>query len=194
MMIRLVVALFALASASAFAPVGKTSRSSTSLQATNDKLMAASILTAAFIAANALFCADAAMEATTPDFPTEMLAGRSGGSGGGRVSRAPPRARSAPIRTRTIERTTIIQPAPVYSSPSVVVSPFGYNPFGGFGMGYGLGAIGNIGNEIRDSRQESEIQRSQAELDQACQREAELDSRIRQLEAAQAAQQSALAK
>ena len=63
------------------------------------------------------------------------------------------------------------------------------------GMGYdGLGAIGNIGNEIRDSRQESEIQRCQAELDQARQREAELDARIRQLEAAQAAQQSALAK
>lgn len=61
-------------------------------------------------------------------------------------------------------------------------------------MGYGLGAMGNIGNEIRDNRQESEIQRSQAELDQARQREAELDARIRQLEAAQAAQQPALAK
>jgi hypothetical protein len=95
--------------------------------------VAASFLTGAFIAANALFCADGAMAATIPDFPTEMLAGRSGGRGGGRVSRAVPRARSAPTRTRTIERTTIIQPAPVYSSPSVIVSPFGYNPFGGFG-------------------------------------------------------------
>jgi hypothetical protein len=95
--------------------------------------VAASFFTGAFIAANALFCADAAMAAATPDFPTEMLAGRSGGRGGGRVSRAAPRARSAPVRTRTIERTTIIQPAPVYSSPSVIVSPFGYNPFGGFG-------------------------------------------------------------
>jgi hypothetical protein len=95
--------------------------------------VAASFLTGACIATNGLFCADATMAATTPDFPTEMLAGRSGGRGGGRVSRAPPRARSAPIRTRTIERTTIFQPAPVYSSPSVIVSPFGYNPFGGFG-------------------------------------------------------------
>ena len=99
-MIRLVLALFALTSASAFAPVGKTARSNTSLQATNgnDKLVAASFLTGAFIAANALFCADAAMAATTPDFPTEMLAGRSGGRGGGRraAPRAAPRARAAP--------------------------------------------------------------------------------------------------
>lgn len=54
------------------------------------------------------------------------------------------------------------------------------------GLGYGLGAINDIGNEIRDNRQEGEIQRSRAELEQARQREAELDARIRQLEAAQA--------
>lgn len=142
MMIRLVLALLALASASAFAPLGsKMARSNSSLQATkngDDKLVAASFLTGAFIAANALFCADAAMAATAPDFgSTEMLAGRSGGRGGGRVSRsaprAAPRARAAPSTTRTIQRTTVVQPVPVYSSPSIVVSPFGYNPFGGFG-------------------------------------------------------------
>ena len=54
------------------------------------------------------------------------------------------------------------------------------------GMGYGLGAMGSIGNEIRDSRQESEIAQSRAELEQARAREAELDARLRQLEAAQA--------
>lgn len=48
--------------------------------------------------------------------------------------------------------------------------------------------MNGIGNEIRDNRQESEIQRSKAELDQARQREAELDARLRQLEAAQAQQ------
>lgn len=56
------------------------------------------------------------------------------------------------------------------------------------GFGYGLGAVNSIGNEFRDYRQESEIQQSRAELEQARQREAELDARIRQLEAAQAQQ------
>lgn len=145
MMLRLVVVLLSLGSASAFAPVGSTRMTQTSLQATNnngDKMVAASLLTGAFIAANALFCADAAIAAITPDFgSTEMLAGRSGGRGGGRVSRAPSRSapsRSAPRSSSTtrIERRTVVQPVPVYSSPSVIVSPFGYNPFGGFGKHY----------------------------------------------------------
>ena len=143
MMLRsLVVALVALGSASAFAPVGSSARSGTSLQMSKEndggKMVAASFLTGAFLAVNAIFCADAAI-AATPDLDfgsTEIVAGRSGGRGGGRAARAPSRPAprsSTTTNTRTIERTTIIQPTPVYTAPSVVVSPFGYNPFGGFG-------------------------------------------------------------
>lgn len=56
------------------------------------------------------------------------------------------------------------------------------------GFGYGLGAMNGIGNEIRDNRQEMEIQQSRAELDQAKQREADLEARLRALEAAKVAQ------
>lgn len=139
MMLRLfAVALLALGSASAFAPVTSSARTQTSLEMKKNggKMVAASFVTGAFLAANAVFFADAAIAATTPDFgSTEMLAGRSGGRGGGRASRAPARRAAPPSRSSTtrIERTTVVQPVPVYSSPSVVVSPFGYNPMGGFG-------------------------------------------------------------
>jgi cell division protein FtsB len=80
--------------------------------------------------------------------------------------------------------------------PPIVVSPFGgigfgyggYNPMG-FGLGYGLG--NGLGNEIRDYRQESEIQQSKAELEQAKAREAELEARLKALENAQAAANAA---
>ena len=55
------------------------------------------------------------------------------------------------------------------------------------GLGYGLGAANSVGNEVRDYRQESEIQRSKAELEQAKVREAELESRIKALEEGQQA-------
>jgi hypothetical protein len=147
--------------------------------------VAATFLAAAFIAAN-VFTVDAAFAVDNFDFgSTEIVAGRSGGRGGGRAApRAAPRAR--PSSTTRIERsTTVIQP--VYSTPSVVVSPFGYNPLGGFGLGYGLGAMNDIGNEIRDYRQESEIQRSKVELEQARIREEALEARLRALEASQSA-------
>jgi uncharacterized membrane protein len=189
MMLRsLVVALAAIGSASAFSSLPDAARpQKTALQMKNDgKKVAASFLTAAFIATN-VFAVDAAFATDDFDFggSTEIVAGRSGGRGGGRASRAPSRSSySAPAPTRTIERTTIIQ-QPSYT-PSIVVSPFGYNPYGGFGMGYGFGALNSIGNEIRDNRQESEIQRSRAELEQARMKEAELEGRLRSLEAAQA--------
>jgi uncharacterized membrane protein len=188
MMLRsYVVALAAFGSASAFSSMPDAARpQKTALQMKNNgKKVAASFLTAAFIATN-VFAVDAAFAADSFDFAgsTEIVAGRSGGRGGGRASRAPSRSSySAPAPTR-IERTTIIQ-QPSYT-PSIVVSPFGYNPMGGFGMGYGLGAMGNIGNEIRDNRQESEIQQSRAELQQARMKEAELEGRLRALEGAQA--------
>ncbi len=53
------------------------------------------------------------------------------------------------------------------------------------GFGYGFGALNAVGNDIRDFRQEGEIQRERAELDAAKQREAELAARIAQLEQSQ---------
>lgn len=158
----------------------------TALQMKNEdsKKVAASFLAAAFIATN-VFTVDAAFAVDNFDFgSTEIVAGRSGGRGGGRAARAPSRAYTPSSSTRIERTTTVIQP--VYSTPSVVVSPFGYNPLGGFGFGYGLGAAGSIGNEIRDYRQESEIQQSRAELEQAKIREAAMEARLKALEAAQA--------
>ena len=50
------------------------------------------------------------------------------------------------------------------------------------GLGYGLGAASNIGNEIRDSRQEGEIQQERMELEQAKAKAAQLEARLEQLE------------
>lgn len=186
MMLRsFVIALAAticVGTASAFSSKPVSARAQkTALQMKNEdgRKVAASFLAAAFIAAN-VFTVDAAFAVDNFDFgSTEIVAGRSGGRGGGRAARAPPRS-----STRIERTTTVIQP--VYSTPSVVVSPFGYNPMGGFGFGYGLGAMNNIGNDIRDYRQESEIQQSKSELEQAKIREAGLEARLRALEAAQA--------
>ena len=50
------------------------------------------------------------------------------------------------------------------------------------GLGLGLNAINQIGKDMRDYRQESEIQRTRAELENAKYREAEMEARLRQLE------------
>merc|ERR1712165_409220 len=83
-----------------------------------------------------------------------LIAGRSGGRMGGRSSmRSMPR-RSAP--SSSYQRRTVVQPGGVMvAPPPVVISPFGYSPFG---FGYGFGALNAVGNEIRDFRQEGEIQ------------------------------------
>lgn len=59
---------------------------------------------------------------------------------------------------------------------------YGYNPLGGVGLGYGLGAANSIGNEIRDSRQEGEIQQERIELEQAKAKAAQLEARLEELE------------
>merc|ERR1712106_1166601 len=66
----------------------------------------------------------------------------------------------------------------------IVVSPFGYSlfgysPFGGFGMGYGLGSMNNIGSEIRDSNQDRRLAEEQSELAVTKQRAADLEERIK---------------
>ena len=57
-------------------------------------------------------------------------------------------------------------------------------------LGYGaLGAVNAIGNEIRDQRQEGEIQRGRYELQEEKLKSAELEARLNQLERAQQMQQ-----
>lgn len=53
------------------------------------------------------------------------------------------------------------------------------------GLGIGLNSLNQIGNDIRDYRQEGEIQRTRAELANSQQREAEMEARLRVLELAQ---------
>lgn len=114
-----------------------------------------------------------------------VVAARSGGRAGGRSSMSSSRS-YAPARSTTIIRPTIgIAPAPVIVSPF----GFGYNPLGGFGLGYGLGAASNMGNEFRDYNQEREITQSKIELEQTKAREAALEQRLKALEDAQRATQ-----
>jgi hypothetical protein len=114
-----------------------------------------------------------------------VVAARSGGRAGGRSSMSSSRS-YAPARSTTIIRPTIgIAPAPVIVSPF----GFGYNPLGGFGLGYGLGAASNMGNEFRDYNQEREITQSKIDLEQTKAREAALEQRLKALEDAQRAVQ-----
>mmetsp|Transcript_7251 Transcript_7251/g.10386 ORF Transcript_7251/g.10386 Transcript_7251/m.10386 type:complete len:203 (+) Transcript_7251:62-670(+) len=187
---------FTSAAASAFCPIQSNVRMETSTKLSrNENWVGASAVAAAVIASNVLTVGAAFAEDTPstvhPDFgsSSNVIAARSGGRSGGRVSstaRSASRPSAAPSRSssNTVYRsTTVYQPAPVISSP-IVVSPFGYNPF--FPSPFGVAA--GIGNEIRDIRQEGEIQRERSELEIAKQKQYELEARLRQLEANQAAQ------
>jgi len=117
---------------------------------------------------------------------SQLIAARSGGRAGGRSAAARAAPRSAPrpsstTNTRIIDRTTYVAP-PVYSSPSIIMAPPVYNPVPGLGLGLGLNAINQIGNDMRDYRQESEIRDTRSQLEQSKMREAELEARLRQLE------------
>jgi hypothetical protein len=50
------------------------------------------------------------------------------------------------------------------------------------GLGLGLNAMGQIGNDMRDYRQESEIQQTKSALQDSRSREAQMEARLRQLE------------
>lgn len=49
-------------------------------------------------------------------------------------------------------------------------------------MGYGMGAMNNIGSEMRDNSQDRRLADEQADLAATKQREAQLEERIRSLE------------
>ena len=174
-----VLALFALSSVSAFAPV-QTSRPATALSSARSDEVArkamTSVVAAAYLMTNIVAAAPAF--AFDDDFAgsSQVIAGRSGGRSGGRA-RAPARA-----PTRVIERqTTIVQPSPVIVSPGYGYG-YGYNPNAGLGLALGINAIGSIGEGMREYRQESEIRDTRSELQQAKFKEAELEMRLRQLE------------
>mmetsp|Transcript_62823 Transcript_62823/g.152947 ORF Transcript_62823/g.152947 Transcript_62823/m.152947 type:complete len:272 (-) Transcript_62823:360-1175(-) len=168
---------------------------------------ASSFFAAAVIAANVLSAgADPAMAFNNDNLQnvdfggssssfdtTQLLAARSGGRAGGRSAggRSAPspaarsRSSSTTTNTRVIERTRYVPtPGVGYGGPSVIVAPPMYNPFPGYGLGLGLNAVNQIGNDMRDYRQENEIQSTRAQLQQSQMREAEMEARLRQLESA----------
>jgi hypothetical protein len=139
------IALLCASGVSGFATMHSTQQSSsTSLrmgaQEDGMRKAAASFAFAAFLMSSAVMVPDA-LAVDDMDFgSSQVIAGRSGGRAGGRSSSRRPSSmsRSAPApsrstNTRTIERTTIIQPSPMYSSPSVIMAPPMYNPMGGLG-------------------------------------------------------------
>jgi hypothetical protein len=202
LLFRTVTALLCIGVASAFAPnnLQETRRGvETSLQASSSKedgdfladltgrTAAASLAVAAAIFANVAVAAEPVGAHGDLGASSQVIAARSGGRAGGRAaarSAAPPPRSSS----RTVIRETIVRPS---YSPGVIVTPgigFGYNPLGGFGLGYGLGAAGSIGDSYRDYRQEGEIQQNRAELSAERQKSAELEARLRALEQAQVQQ------
>jgi uncharacterized membrane protein len=183
-------ASLAVLSASAFAPVTPNTQRSAASSALSFSLrhdetvrkVVSSTLAAAFLAVN-LATALPVLAMTPNEFvdfgSLEVLAGRSGGRSGGRASsggnsrsyRAP--ARSSSNTYKSYSSTTVVRP-----SPTVIVSPGygggygGYNPLGNMVTGYAMGSIlggggNNYNNEVRDMRQENEIQQSRMELEQA---------------------------
>lgn len=125
---------------------------------------------------------------------SQVVAARSGGRAGGRSSsyRSAPRPSGSSssrttTNTRVIERTRYV-PSPSYSSPSIIMAPPIYNPLPGYGLGLGLNAINQIGNDMRDYRQEGEIRDARVQLEQARIREAEMEARLRALENGQSGQ------
>lgn len=193
----IVVSALLIGSSEAFAPVAPASgRVATSLEAAREddfslKKVAASAFAAAFLAANVV-AMEPALALDSFDFgSSEVISARSGGRSGGRVSSGGARSSSSYSRSSTtIVRPTTVITSPSYMAPPVYIAPpvigyggYGYNPLGGLGMGYALGSMNNIGNDMRDMRQESEIQQSKVQLEQARMKEAELEARLRQLEA-----------
>lgn len=191
------VALVSAPGVSAFAPVSNGQAKSTSLNMINEESMkkaATSFAAAAFLMSNVVATAPA-LAVDDMDFgSTQVIAARSGGRAGGRSSAARMPARSAPSRSTTtvINRSTYIAPSPVIGGGygGVYVAPPIYNPIPGLGLSIGLNAINQIGNDMRDYRQEAEIRDTRSELMRSQAREAEMEARLRMLEAQQNGQLS----
>ena len=190
------VALVSAPGVSAFAPVSNGQGKSTSLNMINEESMkkaATSFAAAAFLMSNVVATAPA-LAVDDMDFgSTQVVAARSGGRAGGRSSAARMPARSAPSRSTTVINTrTYVAPSPVIGGGygGVYVAPPIYNPVPGLGLSIGLNAMNKIGNDMRDYRQEAEIHDTRSELMRSQAREAEMEARLRMLEAQQNGQLS----
>merc|ERR1711862_412222 len=132
-----------------------------------------SAVASAFVLSNLLMTPDVAL--------ASGRGGRSGGRAGGRASMSRPSPSSRVVNTwARVQRTTVVSPTVVVPPSPVMVAPvspfgYGYNPMGGLGLSLGLNAIEGVGREIRESGQEREIARERAELEQAKQRQFELE-------------------
>eukprot|EP00536_Pseudo-nitzschia_multiseries_P008639 jgi/Psemu1/287938/fgenesh1_pg.222_\ len=190
-----VLALLCASGASAFAPAAAGPQvSATALGMVNTPLEDAAKKAAASVLAAALVLATVepaqAVDDLTDFGSSQVIAARSGGRAGGRSSAArsaPSSMSRSPSRpstssTTVINRTYVTPAAPVYSSPAVIMAPPVYNPMPGLGLSLGLNAVGQIGNDMRDYRQEREIQDTRSELQASKMREAEMEARLRSLE------------
>lgn len=151
------------------------------------KKAAASFALATFVLGNVATVAPAFAIDDSYFGSSHVIAARSGGRSGGRSSgarRSAPRPSSS-SSTTVINRNTYVSPSPMYSSPTVIMAPPVYNPMGGLGLSLGLNAVSNIGNDMRDYRQEREIQDTRGELQQSKMREAEMSARLNRLEQGQ---------
>ena len=184
-----IIAFFALQSASAFAPTPE-GRAGSSLDAINMNKVGTSVVAGAYLFANVMTAAPAFAAQDEDLFgSSQVIAGRSGGRAGGRsrsssFKSAPTSYKSSPT---VIKKTTVIQQAPVMVAPPPVYGG-GYGYGGGnsgLGLAIGLNAVSSIGEGMREARQESEIRESRQELTNARIKEAELEARLRQLEASQ---------
>lgn len=175
-----------------------TSLSASSLNESVGKTFAASSIVAAYLLANVL-SADVALAAAPSvessigssfagDSSSFVMAARSGGRAGGRsMPRSMPRS-SMGGGGGGGGRTVINRSSTTIVAPPIVMGGGGFGYGGGYGYGYdptpGLifHGINAIGNGIRESRQNEMIYEERSELAAAREREAEMASRIRQLE------------
>ena len=157
-----------------------------------------SSIVAAYIPPREVLSADVALAATPSvessigssfagDSSSFVMAARSGGRAGRRSM-----PRSMPRSSMGVSggggRTVINRSSTTIVAPPIVMGGGGFGYGGGYGYGYdptpGLifHGINAIGNGIRESRQNEMIYEERSELAAAREREAEMASRIRQLE------------
>jgi hypothetical protein len=169
---------------------------------------AGSLVAASTILSNVVLWVPAPADATTAATPTPsttttslvvtdastqiLLAARSGGRAGGRSSSSrsagrssmsTPSRRSVSSPSTILERRTTVIQQPVYSAPTVIMSPGYYAPQpSGLGLAIGLNAVSGIADGFREARQENEIRSTRDQLTEARVKEAEMEARLRQLE------------
>ena len=153
--------------------------------------VAAAIFMASF-AGDASEVMAAQMQGDSMLFGTDqVIAARSGGRAGGRAVSGRSAAPRPSSRPTTVNNYNSYGSRP--ASPTVIVTPsvgygYGYSPFGYGGLGgvgLGLDLMGGFGREMREIQEQRELAKTRAELDIANQRQADLEARMRAMEAQQ---------